>query len=51
MISALILLGIVIAALIFLRDLMRWAHWVRHLGPMLIFVVLAILVLWVVTGR
>jgi hypothetical protein len=51
MTKALILLGIVIAALIFLRDLMRWAYWVRHLGVMLFFVVLAILVLWAVTGK
>jgi hypothetical protein len=51
MATALILLGIVIAVLIFLRDLMRWAHRVRHLGLMLFFIVLAILVIWVVAGK
>jgi len=51
MTTALILLGIVVAALVFLRDLMRWAHRVRHLGVMLFFLVLAILSLWIVMGK
>jgi len=51
MTTALILLGIVVAALIFLRDLMRWAHRVRHLGLVLFFFVVAILGLWIVTGK